>query len=96
MFGLESCGLHGSSIQLFRGGDVADDAVDDGVDEGVDEAPDDVDPLDGWVEMVDVGTVVVCLRASVSVWELADPSLSFFLSPTPNPTPRLTAIPIIN
>lgn len=92
MFGLESCGLHGSSIQLFRGGDVADD----GMDEGVDDVADDVDPLDGWVEMVDVGTVVVCLRASVSVWELADPSLSFFLSPTPNPTPRLTAIPIIN
>lgn len=92
MFGLASCGIHGSSIQLFSGGDV----VDDGTDEGVDEVADDVDPLDGWVEnMVDVGTAVVCLWASVSVWESEDPSLSF-LSPTPNPTPRLTAIPIIN
>lgn len=87
MFGLASCGIHGSSIQLFSGGDV----VDDGTDEGVD----DVDPLDGWVGMVDVGTAVVCLWASVSVWESEDPSLSF-LSPTPNPTPRLTVIPIIN
>lgn len=92
MFGLASCGrIHGSSIQLFSGGDV----VDDGTDEGVDEVADDVDPLDGWVGMVDVGTAVVCLWASVSVWESEDPSLSF-LSPTPNPTPRLTAIPIIN
>lgn len=95
MFGLASCGIHGSFIQLFRGGDVVDDPVDDGTDEGVDEVADDVDPLDGWVEMVDVGTAVVCLWASVSVWESEDPSLSF-LSPTPNPTPRLTAIPIIN
>lgn len=91
MFGLASCGIHGSSIQLFSSGDV----VDDGTDEGVDEVADDVDPLDGWVGMVDVGTAVVCLWASVSVWESEDPSLSF-LSPTPNPTPRLTAIPIIN
>lgn len=91
MFGLASCGIHGSSIQLFSGGDV----VDDGTDEGVDEVADDVDPLDGWVGMVDVGTAVVCLWASVSVWESEDPSLSF-LSPTPNPTPRLTAIPTIN
>lgn len=91
MFGLASCGIHGSSIQLFSGGDV----VDDGTDEGVDEVADDVDPLDGWVGMVDVGTAVVCLWASVLVWESEDPSLSF-LSPTPNPTPRLTAIPIIN
>lgn len=91
MFGLASCGIHGSSIQLFSGGDV----VDDGTDEGVDEVADDVDPLDGWVGMVDVGTAVVCLWASVSVWESENPSLSF-LSPTPNPTPRLTAIPIIN
>lgn len=91
MFGLASCGIHGSSIQLFSGGDV----VDDGTDEGVDEVADDVDPLDGWVEMVDVGTAVVCFWESVSVWESEDPSL-FFLSPTPNPTPRLTAIPIIN
>lgn len=72
-----------------------DDPVDDGTDEGVDEVADDVDPLDGWVGMVNVGTAVVCLLASVSVWESEDPSLSF-LSPTPNPTPRLTAIPIIN
>lgn len=91
MFGLASCGIHGSSIQLFSGGDV----VDDGTDEGVDEVADDVDPLDGWVEMVDVGTAVVCFWESVSVWESEDLSL-FFLSPTPNPTPRLTAIPIIN
>lgn len=91
MFGLASCGIHGSSIQLFSGGDV----VDDGTDELVDEVADDVDPLDGWVEMVDVGTAVVCFWESVSVWESEDPSL-FFLSPTPNPTPRLTAIPIIN
>lgn len=91
MFGLASCGIHGSSIQLFSGGDV----VDDGTDEGVDEVADDVDPLDGWVGMVDVGTAVVCFWESVSVWESEDPSLSF-LSPTPNPTPRLTAIPIIN
>lgn len=91
MFGLTSCGIHGSSIQLFSGGDV----VDDGTDEGVDEVADDVDPLDGWVGMVDVGTAVVCFWESVSVWESEDPSL-FFLSPTPNPTPRLTAIPIIN
>lgn len=47
MFGLASCGIHGSSIQLFRGGDVVDDPVDDGTDEGVDEVADDVDPLDG-------------------------------------------------
>lgn len=72
-----------------------DDPVDDGTDEGVDEVADDVDPLDGWVGMVDVGTAVVCFWDSVSVWESEDPSL-FFLSPTPNPTPRLTAIPIIN
>lgn len=44
-----------------------DDPVDDGTDEGVDEVADDVDPLDGWVGMVDVGTAVVCLWASVSV-----------------------------
>lgn len=41
--------------------------MDDGIDEGVDEVVDDVDLLDGWVEMVDVGIVVVCLWVLVLV-----------------------------